>query len=180
MLPSLSYQLHRLQADGTWKEAQARSCVASTVFIQGRRQPASPEAWWSPGLHSPLEGGLAKTKLKVSLKCREFCLQEKFELRERLGYQARTQFVVSIGILPGDILKWMCLGWNSARCWQFGPYVPYVLPSESLMWTLVWRFSPKFKLAKHFIWIEFSLDGMERAVFLQPQLVTAGTHLQPC
>ena len=46
-------------------------------------------------LQKPLQGGLAKTKLKVSLKCREFCLQEVMELRERLGYQARTQSTVT-------------------------------------------------------------------------------------
>ena len=46
VLPSLSYQLHRLQADGTWKEAEARSCRASTVLIQGRINDEGTDPQW--------------------------------------------------------------------------------------------------------------------------------------
>ena len=74
-----------------WAE-QKKSAEKELASEQKATEESLKKAHLTPdGFLSPLQGGLAKTKLKVSWKCREFCLQEKMELRERLDYQARTQ-----------------------------------------------------------------------------------------
>ena len=70
---------------------QKKSAEKELASEQKATEESLKKAHLTPdGFLSPLQGGLAKTKLKVSWKCREFCLQEKMGIEGKVGLPGKN------------------------------------------------------------------------------------------